>query len=43
MTAEIIDLMNGFDTKQDLKTVLENDREFSGLNNRLGFVPIKMT
>ena len=43
MTAELLDLMNGFDTKQDLKTVLENDREFSGLNNRLGFVPIKMT
>ena len=29
MTAEILDLMNGFDTKEHVTTVLENDREFS--------------
>jgi hypothetical protein len=35
--------MNGFDTKRNFGSVVENDREFSNLNNRLGFVPIKMT
>jgi hypothetical protein len=43
MTAELLDLMYGFDTKRYLSTVVENDREFSDLNNRLRFVLIKMT